>query len=117
MKVRPIDLDLRRDVWQFVKFPFILYSACPLWVPPLVSEAMDNLNRQKHPFYQHSSAQFFLAESEGQVLGRMSVMDNRHANIYRQTQTAFFGFLSQWTIKRQPWRSSRQPLIRRTNAA
>ena len=92
MRVRPIDLGLRRDVWQFVNFPFSLYRDCPLWVPPLVSEARNNLNRQKHPFYQHSSAQFYLAESQGQLVGRIAVMDNRRANNYRQTQTAFFGF-------------------------
>ena len=91
MKIRQVDTGRRRDVRQFVSFPFDLYRTCPQWVPPLVSDEMRALNRDKHPFYRHAAADFFLAESEGQPLGRLAVMDHRHYNEHLGTQRAFFG--------------------------
>jgi hypothetical protein len=48
------------------------------------------LNRNKHPFYHHSPAEFFVAESEGQTLGRIAVMDNRNYNKYHGRRDSFF---------------------------
>ncbi|HSR31136.1 MAG TPA: hypothetical protein VLY63_11280, partial [Anaerolineae bacterium] len=49
------------------------------------------LDRNKHPFYSHSTAEFYLAESKGQILGRIAVMDHRPYNEHLGTATAFFG--------------------------
>jgi len=64
-----LDAEKRRDVQQYVNFPFQLYQDCPQWVPPLVSTARKVLNRRKHPYYQHSTADFLVAESEGETRG------------------------------------------------
>ena len=45
-----------------------------------------------HPYYQHSTADFFIAESREGVSGRIAVMDNRSYNTHRSVKTAFFGF-------------------------
>jgi L-amino acid N-acyltransferase YncA len=92
MQVRMLDAGKRRDVQQFVNFPFQLYQDCVQWVPPLVSAAKNVLNRRRHPFYQHSTADFFVAESEGQALGRIAVMHNHRYNEYRQVEAALFGY-------------------------
>ena len=92
MQVRRIDTERKRDVQQFVGFPFRLYEDCSQWVPPLVSGVKHALNRRKHPFYRHSTADFLVAEGEGQTLGRIAVMHNRNYNAYRKTHVAFFGY-------------------------
>ncbi len=92
MRVRPIDLLKGADVRGFVECPFRLYRQNRLWVPPLLAEAREALDPQVHPFYQHSEAGFFVVESEGQVIGRIAAIENRRANDYRKTRTAFFGF-------------------------
>jgi GNAT superfamily N-acetyltransferase len=91
MHVRRLDTEHRRDVNQFVTFPFELYRECPQWVPPLISDAKRDLNRKRHPFYQHSTADFFVAENDGRTLGRIAVMENRRHNAYCQVRSAFFG--------------------------
>jgi GNAT superfamily N-acetyltransferase len=48
------------------------------------------LNKRKYPFYRHSAADFFVAESEGQVLGRITALDNRRYNDYHGSRVAFF---------------------------
>ncbi|MFL7893112.1 MAG: hypothetical protein AB8I56_13720, partial [Anaerolineales bacterium] len=93
MQVRIIDTYNQQDVDRFVNLPFQLYAGSKQWVPPLLSSARKILNRDKHPFYEHSDAAFLLAEKDGEVLGRLAVMDNKNYQKYRQVKAAFFGFL------------------------
>lgn len=90
MHIRRVDPASRRDVSRFVGFPFRLYRDHPLWVPPFVDEARTELDPRRHPFYQHSEAAFFLALSEGSVLGRLAVLDNRRYNERHGARTAWF---------------------------
>jgi GNAT superfamily N-acetyltransferase len=48
------------------------------------------LDKKRYPFYHHSEADFFLAESEGKVLGRITALDNRRYNDYHGSRVAFF---------------------------
>jgi ribosomal protein S18 acetylase RimI-like enzyme len=93
MQVRFIDTENAKEVNEFVDLPFRLYANNKLWVPPLVSSAKKILNKQKHPFYAHSEADFLLAEEGGRTVGRLAVMENRNFNEYRKTKAAFFGYL------------------------
>lgn len=92
MRVRKIDTSWSPDVQQFIRFPFKLYRDCPKWVPPIVPDMKLALDREKYPFYHHSTADFFVAEDGGQTLGRITAIDNRRYNEYHQSNTAFFYF-------------------------
>ncbi|NKB24900.1 MAG: N-acetyltransferase [Kiritimatiellae bacterium] len=49
-------------------------------------------NKNKNPFFKHSSAQFFIAIKQGDVVGRIAAIKFiRHLEIY-QDDTGFFGF-------------------------
>jgi hypothetical protein len=85
-----LNTDSRRDVNRFIDLPFRLYRDCPQWVPPLVDDLKLMLNRRKYPFYEHSDADFFIAERDGRDVGRMAVLENRHYNQHWGKQTAFF---------------------------
>ena len=78
MKVRKIDTDNRKDVNRFIKFSYDLYRDDPLWVPPILSEMRNNMNKRKYPFFKHSEAEFLVVESDGQVLGRVAIMNNKN---------------------------------------
>jgi len=89
MQIRKIDTRNRDDARQFIDLPYRLYRKSPYWVPPLRSEMELVLDRDKHPFYQHSEADFFVAESEGQVVGRIAVLHNRNYCAHHHEQTGF----------------------------
>ncbi|MFB0534533.1 MAG: hypothetical protein ACETWR_06095 [Anaerolineae bacterium] len=90
VEIHKVDTTDPRDVERFVQFSFRLYRDCPQWVPPLVSSACKQLNRERHPFYRHSDADFFLALQGGEVMGRIAVLEPRKRNAYRGQRGAFF---------------------------
>ncbi|MBC8186294.1 hypothetical protein H8E88_34865 [candidate division KSB1 bacterium] len=90
MKIRKINTNNPKDINQFIQFPFELYKESAYWVPPFISDVAKTLNRNKHPFYEHSTAEFFLAENKSQTLGRLAVLDNRKFNELQKQKTAFF---------------------------
>ena len=87
---RKINTDNRGDVQRFLELPFQIYRTCPQWVPPLMDDARLQLNRHQYPYYEHSDADFFLAEREGRCVGRIAILENRHYNSHWNSRTAFF---------------------------
>ncbi len=88
--IHQVDTTSQRDVERFIQFPFDLYRDSAQWVPPLVSSARKQLDRGRHPFYQHSDAEFFLALCGDRVVGRIAVLEPRKRNAYRDKRGAFF---------------------------
>lgn len=87
-----IDPNVKAHRQRFVRLPFRLYAHHPQWVPPLLSDAELPLRRNRHPFYEHSEAEFFLAVRDGRDVGRLAVMENRRYNDYHHTRQAQFYF-------------------------
>ncbi|MGD8814156.1 MAG: hypothetical protein PVI78_06725 [Anaerolineales bacterium] len=92
MHVHKIDPQNPRDLDQWVRFPYDLYKHSDLWVPPLISSEATLLDAEKHPFYQHSTADFLVAEENGQTLGRIALIHNRRYNEHCRQNAGFFGF-------------------------
>ena len=90
VSIEKVDTGNKRQVSRFVKFYYDLYKDCPQWVPPLYMDAYLPLNRKKHPFFDHSDADFFLAMRDGKIVGRICAADNRPFNEYHRTKKAHF---------------------------
>ena len=90
MRVRRVDPSDGDDVRAFVNLPFLLYRDCRQWVPPLVNDVKGVMDRRRHPFYQHSDAEFFVAEEAGQAVGRIAMLENRNFNAYNHCRAALF---------------------------
>jgi GNAT superfamily N-acetyltransferase len=50
------------------------------------------LDRRTNPFFQHGEAEYFIAESGGEVVGRIAAIVNRLHNDIHHDQVGFFGF-------------------------
>ncbi len=88
--IEKVDTDNKAQVKRFVQFYYDLYKDCPQFVPPLYVDAYLPLNRKKHPFFEHSQADFFLAVRDGKVVGRICAADNRPFNDYHKTKKVHF---------------------------
>jgi len=81
----------RRDLRRFVKLPWSIYEKHPAWVPPLIIERLQMLDRERNPFFEHSDAKLFLAERDGRQVGRIAAVLNRsHLETY-DDGVGFFG--------------------------
>jgi hypothetical protein len=90
LKTEIIDSTKRSDVIRFYKIPFSLYADSPYWVPPLWADLSMQLNRKKHPFYEHSDVDFFIAVRDNRDVGRIAVMENKPYNKYHNRKIAAF---------------------------
>ena len=95
LNIEKINTEDKVQAKRFVDLPYRLYKDCPQWVPPLFVDANLPLNRKKHPFFEHSEADFFLALRDGEVVGRICAANNKLFNGYHKTRKAhFYGFES-----------------------
>ena len=81
-----------RDLSRFIDFPYRLHARDPHWVPPLRRDVATLLSRDKNPFFEHAEAEYFLAEREGAVVGRIAGVSNRLHNETHNDRVGFFGF-------------------------
>lgn len=80
------------DRKRFVDLPWSLYRNDPNWIPPLRMSQRELLNYARHPFYETSRIQTFLARRDGQWVGRIAaIVNGEHLRRY-QDQAGFFGF-------------------------
>lgn len=80
------------DLARFIELPYRLHRRDRTWVPPFKSEVRKLLDRRANPFFQHAEADYFLAEREGQVVGRIAAIHNRLHNEMHEDRVGFFGF-------------------------
>jgi ribosomal protein S18 acetylase RimI-like enzyme len=63
------------------------------WIPPLRAIVKDGLDVRGNPFYREAERALFIAERDGQTVGRLAAIENRRHNDHHQDRVGFFGFL------------------------
>lgn len=88
--VRPV--ASRADRARFLDFPYKHYAGDPTFVPPLRMDQANATSPKKNPFFEHGAMQLFLAERDGEVVGRIAAIENgMHLKKYADG-AGFFGF-------------------------
>jgi GNAT superfamily N-acetyltransferase len=90
VSIRPV--RTRRELKRFIKVPFRLHRDHPQWVAPLIFERMEFLNRKKNPYFEHAEAEYFVAERDGEPVGRISAQLDHRWDEYQGGSDAMFGF-------------------------
>jgi hypothetical protein len=90
ISIEKIDSNSKAQVNRFIDMPYHLYEDCEQWVPPIRIDEALQLNREKHPFYEHSEGDFFIATENGRDVGRITALENRSYNQYHGTKNANF---------------------------
>ncbi len=90
IQVNQIDIKDRKQVDRFLQFHYDLYRGCKEWVPPFWTDMRAMLDPKKHPFYDHSDADFFMAERDGKVVARIAAIENKPFNQYHNTKKMAF---------------------------
>ena len=70
------EIKSKREILQFVKFPFSLYKDCKYWVPPLTNDELETLDKANNPVFKNAEAEYFLAYKDNQIVGRIAAIVN-----------------------------------------
>jgi GNAT superfamily N-acetyltransferase len=87
--VRPV--SGKRDLRAFIRVPFRLHRDTP-WVPPLIMERREFLDRDKNPFFEHAEAEYFIAERNGEAVGRITAHVDERWTQFQGGNDGMFGF-------------------------
>lgn len=81
-----------KELKKFIDFPHDLYKDDNNYVPELHIAQRDMLDSRKHPFFEHSKLDLFLAYKNEKVVGRIAaIRNNNHIN-FTGKKEGFFGF-------------------------
>ena len=88
--IQPV--ETRSQQQRFIRLPWRIYADDPCWIPPVIMSQQELLGFRKHPFYERSKSQSFLATRGGRDVGRITAIVNAgHIDRYKE-QRGFFGF-------------------------
>lgn len=86
------EVNTQRELRRFVSFQYSLYNGNKYWVPPLRSDEMKSLRKDKNPAFDFCDAKYWLAISNGKVVGRIAGIINKKYNERWRARTARFGW-------------------------
>ena len=85
-------IEARPDIEAFVRVPWTLYAQDSHWVPPLLDELRTRLSAKKNPYFEHAEVAYFLAERDGECVGRISAQNCELVRQHHGRDTGHFGF-------------------------
>ena len=74
--IEVIKVESKKNVKDFVMFPFELYKDCEYWVPPIINEEIDAMDTNKNPVFKNAEAEFYLAYKDNKIVGRVAAIVN-----------------------------------------
>jgi hypothetical protein len=78
---------------RFIALPWRIYRDDPEWVPPLLFERRQHLDRKANPYFSHAEVQLWLALRGGEPVGRISAQIDQAALARHDDAAGHFGFL------------------------
>jgi GNAT superfamily N-acetyltransferase len=72
------EIHSKKEIKQFVLFPFSLYKNNKYWVPPIISDEVANFDKTKNPVFENANARFFIALKNNEIVGRVIAIINRY---------------------------------------
>lgn len=82
----------KSDLKEFIKFAWKIYKNEPFWVPPLVMDKLNLLDKEKNPFFKHAEVELYIAYRNGEAVGRIAAIKNDLHNKIHNDNVGFFGF-------------------------
>ena len=85
-------ITTKKEMKEFVIFPFSLYKDNKYWVPPIIKDEVDNFDSEKNPVFENAEAQFFVAIRNKKIVGRIVAIINWFEVEKQQIKKMRFGW-------------------------
>ncbi len=86
------EIHTKKEMKQFVTFPFSLYKNNPYWVPPIIADEMESFDKTKNPVFEHAIARFFVAKRNNKIVGRVAAIINKYETEKQGIKKMRFGW-------------------------
>jgi len=77
--LRVVEVKTKKQLKRFVEFPYKLYAENPYWIPPLRSDEMNTLRKDKNPAFAYCRARYWLVYKGDKLAGRIAGIINQRA--------------------------------------
>ena len=74
MSLQIEEVNSKKDLKKFIKFPFQLYKGNAAYVPPLIKFEMSTLLKEKNPSFENADARYWTALKAGKIVGRIAAI-------------------------------------------
>lgn len=71
------EVKSRKDLREFVLFPFSLYKDCPHWIPPLIREEIALFDPNRNPAFEFCKIRQWIAKRNNHTVGRIAGITHR----------------------------------------
>ncbi len=72
------EISSKKEMKQFVLFPFSLYKDNKYWVPPIINDEIESFDTELNPVFKHATARFFVALRDDKIVGRIVAIINSY---------------------------------------
>lgn len=66
----------KKQLTEYIKFPFSLYKNNPYWVPPIIADELESFDKTKNPAFENAEAYFYMAYINNEIVGRITAIIN-----------------------------------------
>lgn len=91
MSLQIEEVSSKKELKNFIKFPFQLYKGNASYVPPLVEFEMSTLLREKNPSFENADARYWIVLKDGKTVGRIAAIVLDHE--IKEKQLGRFGWI------------------------
>lgn len=82
----------KKEITEFIKFPFSLYKNNNYWVPPLIADELETFDKTKNPAFENAEAYFYVAKRNQEIVGRIATIINWDEVNNQQKRKVRFGW-------------------------
>ncbi|QMU63908.1 MAG: GTP cyclohydrolase [Flavobacteriaceae bacterium] len=82
----------KREMKQFVTFPFSIYKNNHYWVPPIIKAELETFDKKANPVFNDADARFFIAKRGQKIVGRIVAIINWFEVEKQQIKKMRFGW-------------------------
>jgi hypothetical protein len=93
MEVIIKEVQSKKDLLRFIKFPISLYKGNRYYVPPMIADELKTLSADRNPAFDFCESKYWLAFKNNVVVGRIAGIMNHKYNEKIGRISARFGWL------------------------
>ena len=86
-------VDCKADLKHFIRFNYEMCKGNAFSVPDLYEDMLKTLSPDKNPAFEFCEADYFLAYSDGKIVGRVAAIINKRANAAWHKKAVRFGWI------------------------